>query len=272
MTFPTHGFDPRLVEASLAVLLVGREGEEVRGRDLIAVLQRAGLRVFIVGGALRDWLSGQPSDDIDLAIDQELAMAHGALRAAFPSIDPVLLHLERFGMLRWGEESLSHVDINILRSYRDIENADMWRTTFPSRTDLVEDAATRDFSINAFYYDCRSGEVLDPLSCGLDDLRQRRLRLIAHPSVLESSFRMSLRIVQFLGRGYEPTIETVDYLRRKADRDVQGMGLARLRSWLTTRAAEGKIVVEDFCPRLLAWARSSESRRLIEQVVDEMRT
>lgn len=271
MTFPTHDFDPRLVEASLELLIARRRGEDIRARDLIAVLQRAGLGVFIVGGAPRDWLDGRTSDDIDLAIDRDLMVAHQALRVAFSAIDPVLLHLEGFGMLRWGEEELGHVDINILRSHRDIENGDMWRTTFPSRTDLVEDAQIRDFSINAFYYDCRSGEILDPLSCGLDDLHERRLRLIAHPSVLEASFRMSLRIVQFLGRGYEPTEETVDFLRNNADRDVQGMGLLRLHNWLRTREEEGKIVIDDFCPRLLEWARSSESRRLVEQVATELR-
>jgi len=50
---------------------------------------------------------------------------------------------------------------------------------------LEEDARRRDFTVNALYYDCKSGEVID-YHGGLDDLKKRRLRMIGDP---ETRFR-----------------------------------------------------------------------------------
>jgi poly(A) polymerase len=50
---------------------------------------------------------------------------------------------------------------------------------------MEEDAARRDFTVNALYFDCRSGEVID-FHGGLADLKKRTLRMIGDP---ETRFR-----------------------------------------------------------------------------------
>jgi poly(A) polymerase len=221
-----HPVDRDLVEATLDRSVV----QDLQVRDVVGALLAAGVRVCAAGGTPRDWLLGKVPEDVDLSLDRALASIQDLLRVKF-HMDPVTFHLERFGMLRWGDPRLGELDLNILRSPDDIQNGDMFTTPFVPRDDLVADARMRDFSINVFYYDFRSGELLDPLDCGLDDLRTGTLRLIAHPAVLAGSYRMSFRILQFLARGYQPAPETLEYLDSRLDRDIQGMG-GRLVHWL----------------------------------------
>jgi poly(A) polymerase len=204
---------------------------EVTVLDVIASLQRAGVGVFIIGGAPRDWLMGQPGKDIDLSVDRPLDEARKILRDAYPRIDAPRMRNERFGVMRWADATSGGIDINILRSWKDIRNDDMWSTTFVARTDLIEDALMRDFSINAFYYDCAARSLLDPLGCGVSDIRTKTLRLITHRRVLDTSYRTTFRIIQFLCRGYSATDKVVEHLERSADRDIQGMG-ARIHQWI----------------------------------------
>ncbi len=267
-----HPVDRTVVDATLDRLVYRRYGRpegDIRARDVIAVLQQAGVRAWVVGGAPRDWLCGQVSQDVDLSLDCDLATAHGLLRRAYPDIDPVLFHLERFGMLRWGDPALGEIDLNILRDHADIRNGDMWTTTFVSRQDIAADCRTRDFSINGFYYDLRSGELLDPLDCGLDDLHTRTLRLIAHPAVLAGGYRMSFRILQFLARGYRPAAETQDYLDQRLDRDVQGMG-GRLVYWITQHVVARGADLAAFRASLESRVREAASREVLGRVFEEI--
>jgi len=269
MTRQAHAVDRNLVAATLERPVVRGPAGEVRVRDVIARLQAAGIQVYMAGGTPRDWLYGRVSQDVDLSLDRGLASVHDLLKEAFPGVDPVGLHLERFGMLRWGDPALGELDLNILRSHEDIQNGDMWTTTFVPRSDVAADCRMRDFSVNAFYYDCRSGELLDPLGCGLEDVRTRTLRLIAHPSVLAGSYRMSFRILQFLARGYRPTAETLAYLEERLDRDVQGMGW-RLRGWTDQHIVGRGGDLAAFQADLRARVREPASREVLDLVFADL--
>ena len=266
MTWPVAS---ELVRTSLSAELGRLGGQSVRAADLIAVLQDAGMGVFAAGGAPRDWLSGKASSEVDLCVDHPLETVAATLQQAFPEMDATRFHLERFGMLRWGCEGFSQVDINILRSPDDIVDGDMWGTRFVARQDLAADARTRDFTINAFYYDFARQRILDPLGCGRQDLDARRLRFVADPRVLDGSYRMTFRIVQFWGRGYEPSGEVRRFLGAKADRDVLGMGEERLRRWVGTRLADGKLDLSDFAPRLRSHLRTNPARQLAARILEE---
>jgi poly(A) polymerase len=264
--YPSHPIDPAVARESLARPVYQDEGHAVRIQDVIALLQRGGMRVFVVGGACRDWLSGAPVKDVDLSLDRPLEQAHALLRQAFPGIDPVLRLSERFGTLRWGDEASGGVDLNILRSRHDIQKDDMWTTTFVSREDVREDALTRDFSFNAFYYPCDGGGRLwDPLGCGVEDLHGRVLRLITHPRVLDTSFRTTFRIIQFLCRGYTPAPNIHEHLERFADHDIQGMG-DRLLNWLPNHLGEDLALWKAFRARLTPFAREDASRKVLDRV------
>ncbi|MCY1014861.1 CCA tRNA nucleotidyltransferase [Pyxidicoccus sp. MSG2] len=264
--YRSHPVDPAVVRASLDGLLVADAGYTVRIRDVAGLLQREGFRVYVVGGACRDWLTGEAVKDVDLSVDGPVEKAHAVLRAAFPGIDPVLRHSPRFGTLRWGSRATGGVDLNILRSRHDIQNDDMWTTTFVARGDLREDALTRDFSVNAFYLACdREDRLLDPLDCGLEDVHARVLRLITHPRVLDTSFRTTFRILQFLCRGYRPAPDIHEHLARYADHDIQGMG-DRLLNWIPNHLGSTPELMAEFRERLHACAKEEASRRVLDDV------
>lgn len=237
---------------------------DVRVREVISLLQSAGMRVFIVGGAPRDWLDGRPGKDIDLCVDAGVDDALRVLAHAYPDIDAVRMHNARFGVARWGDHASGGIDINMLRSWKDIRNDDMWSTTFVPRQDLLEDAQMRDFSVNALYFDCREQCLLDPLGCDLDDLYSRRLRLITHPRVLETSYRTTFRIAQFIARGYRATERVLAHLAGRADRDIQGMG-ERIHRWIPQHLHIDDAHGEEFRRLLYAHAREPASIEALDR-------
>ena len=263
MTIIDSAFAPGRMDAALDQTICRSGTREVRARDVIDLFLNAGMRVLIAGGAPRDWLIDQPGKDIDLCLDRPIEEAHRRLSTAFPGMGATLLRNERFGTLRWGDAGIGWVDINILRSWKDIQHDDMWRTVFAVRADLAEDALMRDFSVNAFYYDCREGSLIDPLACGVADLQSKTLRLVTHRRVLDTSFRTTFRILQFLCRGYAATDSVLEHLARYADHDIQGMG-ARLHRWIPNHFGDERAPLETFRQRLYAHARQPASIRTLD--------
>jgi hypothetical protein len=255
--------DPERVRAALEQPAYRDDRRAIRVCDVIDLLQDAGMRVYIIGGGPRDWLIGLPGKDIDLSIDQPVTEALRLLRAAYPDIDPVRVHFDRFGTLRWGDAELGGVDLNILRSWKDIQNDDMWTTTFVARGDLMDDIVMRDFSVNVFVYDCRDRVLFDPLGGGLADLEARALRLVTHPRVLATSYRTLFRICQFLVRGYSPTPSILEHIERYSDHDIQGMG-PRIHKWIPAHFAAG----DDRLPRFQQLLYSSTRQPASIAVLD----
>lgn len=214
--------DPGIVKEALDRKL-SRDGDGgIRVRDMIDRLLEAGVGVYAVGGAPRDWLTGVPCDDVDLAVDRDIPSVLQILRAAFPGFDPPIVGIRGFGLIRWGDPEVEQVDLNILRSWKSVLGQEEFIVSpFAVGRDLEEDVLTRDFSINALYYDFAGGRIVDPLGVGRSDLDARLLRLISHPEVMRCNSQLSIRVLVFLWRGYTPTPGVLAYLEERADRDIQ---------------------------------------------------
>ena len=154
-------------------------------------------RAWLVGGAVRDELLGRPLDDLDVALDGDVAAAAKALRkrtggAAFPLS-------EAFGGWRVvGPQHAWHVDVLPLLG-----------------GDLEADLAARDFTINAMARPVGGGDLVDPHG-GAADLAARRLRTVA-PRALTADPLRTLRAVR-LATELGLTIEaaTLDAVRANA--------------------------------------------------------
>ncbi|AUH64533.1 CCA tRNA nucleotidyltransferase [Paracoccus zhejiangensis] len=169
---------------------------------LLAVLdaiEAGGHRVFLVGGAVRNALLGEPIGDVDLSTDArpervvELAQAAG--------LKPVPTGIEHgtITVVSGG----TGFEVTTFR--RDVET-DGRRAIVAFSDSIEEDAERRDFTMNALYA-TRAGEVIDPVG-GLDDLAARRLRFVGDPE--ERIHEDYLRILRFFrfhawyGREAEP--------------------------------------------------------------------
>lgn len=146
-----------------------------------------------VGGVVRDTLLGLPVHDVDIATRHgpttaverlrtagiravPTGMAHGTITAVLPSGPVEVTTLRR--------------DVSTNGRHAVVAFTDDWR----------EDAARRDFTINALYADPASGVLYDYFG-GLDDLEARNVRFIGDPyqRIAEDHLRI-LRFFRFLAR------------------------------------------------------------------------
>lgn len=158
---------------------------------LIAALGAKNAR--FVGGAVRDTLLGEPVKDIDIATPLEPREVMRRLKAqGITAIPTGIEHGTVTAVLPGG-----NVEITTLR--RDLAT-DGRRATVAFATDWQDDAARRDFTINALYGDPASGEVFDYFG-GLEDLAARRVRFIgdARQRIREDHLRI-LRYFRFQAR------------------------------------------------------------------------
>ncbi len=161
---------------------------------LVAALDPAGEGlVRYVGGAVRDTLLGIAVKDIDMATPLEPPVVIERLKAAgIRSVPTGLAHGTVTAVLAGGP-----VEITTLR--RDV-STDGRHATVAFSTDWSEDAARRDFTINALYADPQGLTVHDYFG-GFADLKARRLRFIgdAEARIREDYLRI-LRYFRFQAR------------------------------------------------------------------------
>lgn len=167
--------------------------------DLAALVAALGAgNARYVGGAVRDTLLGIAVKDIDIATPLVPAEVIDRLKAAhIRSVPTGIEHGTVTAILPGGP-----VEITTLR--HDV-STDGRRATVAFAQDWQDDAARRDFTINALYADPASGEVFDWFG-GLADLAARRLRFIgdARQRIREDHLRI-LRYFRFQARfGSQP--------------------------------------------------------------------
>ncbi|MGR3249635.1 MAG: CCA tRNA nucleotidyltransferase [Paracoccus sp. (in: a-proteobacteria)] len=161
-------------------------------RRVLDALQAHGDRAYLVGGVVRNALLGEPVDDIDIATDarpdRTVALAASAgLRAVPTGID--------HGTVTVVAESRGF-EVTTFR--RDVQT-DGRHAVVAFSTDMAEDAARRDFTMNALYADA-GGMVIDPVG-GLADLRDRRLRFVGDPAQrIREDYLRILRFFRFFAR------------------------------------------------------------------------
>ena len=175
-----------------------------------------------VGGCVRDTLLELDVSDIDLATrlrpEEVVARLEGAGIKAVPTgidhgtITAVLPH--------------GHVEVTTLR--RDV-STDGRRATVAFTDDWQEDAARRDFTINALSADPETGEIFDYFD-GLADLNAGKVRFIGDPliRIAEDHLRI-LRFFRFharFGRG-EPDPAAVVACEARAN-DLMALSRERI--------------------------------------------
>lgn len=150
------------------------------------MLTGAGHQALFVGGCVRNALLGAPVTDIDIATDAPPDRVVELARAA--GLKPVPTGIDH-GTVTVVADGKPH-EVTTFR--RDVET-DGRHATVAFSTDVAQDAARRDFTMNALYAR-PDGTVVDPLH-GLPDLQARHLRFVGDP---EQRIREDyLRILRF---------------------------------------------------------------------------
>lgn len=180
----------------------------------------------LVGGAVRDGLLSEPVTDIDVATVHRPEEVMKRLKAARIKVVPTGLAHGTVTAVSSGDV----IEVTTLR--RDVET-DGRRATVVFSTDWSEDAARRDFTLNALYAEAGSGAVHDYYG-GLKDLEARKVRFIGAP--LERIAEDHLRILRFFrfhgrfGKG-RPDKAAVEACRDRAN-DLMTLSRERISSEL----------------------------------------
>ena len=150
-----------------------------------------------VGGCVRNAVLGRPVDDLDVATTLTPEAVIAALKAARIRTIPTGLEHGTVTAVSGGRPH----EITTLR--RDVET-DGRRAVVAFTTDWAEDAARRDFTLNALYAD-RAGAVFDPVGRGLKDARAGRIVFVGNAQTrIREDYLRILRFFRFLawyGRG-----------------------------------------------------------------------
>jgi len=163
-------------------------------------LQQAGFEAFIVGGAVRDLVLGIEPKDFDVATNATPDQVQRLFRKArligrrfqivhvtfFGKGHPEIIEVSTFRAL------LDNAGDHVAESGRILRD-NVWGSQ-------GEDAARRDFTINAMYYDPSTETVLD-YHGGMADMQRKTLRMIGDPAkrYREDPVRM-LRAIRFAAK------------------------------------------------------------------------
>ncbi len=176
-------------------------------------LHKAGHHAYIVGGAVRDLLINVQPKDFDVATDATPEQVKSHFRRAI-----IIGRRFRLVHVMFGSET---IEVSTFRAAAngaqavDAHGRMLADNVFGSQAD---DAARRDFTINALYYDPVSETVID-YHDGVKDIKRRRLRMIGDPQARyrEDPVRM-LRAVRFAAKlGLEIDESTRAPIARLAD-------------------------------------------------------
>jgi poly(A) polymerase len=207
-----HGIDSELLDE--------------RAVKVVATLRQAGHEAYIVGGAVRDLLVGRRPKDFDVATDATPEQVKALFRRAFIIGRRFRIVHVIFGRGRDHEV----IEVSTFRAYLDAGEAEQVggneKTSMSELAGMshavdasgrvlrdnvwgpqIEDAARRDFTVNAMYYEPGAQVVVD-YHGGIKDVKKKLLRMIGDPATRyrEDPVRV-IRAVRFaakLGFTLEP--------------------------------------------------------------------
>jgi poly(A) polymerase len=146
---------------------------------LSAFAKKENIRLFLVGGYLRDLFLGSPRKDYDLALPKE--------SAPLISLIEDILQLHFF---RVGKEEMDTTTYRVIKGNISLD------LTFLVGQTLETDLRRRDFTINAMAFSLRD-ETFHSIETSLDDIEEKLIRLVSDQSIDQDPLRM-LRAIRYL--------------------------------------------------------------------------
>lgn len=156
-----------------------------KAKEVLKIIESHQFQAYFVGGCVRDTLLKKPITDIDIAT----SASPEEIMDIFPAVIPIGLEHGTV-LVRHREESYEITTFRTESTYSNQRHPDAVAFV----TDIKEDLARRDFTMNAIAMDYK-GQLVDPFG-GQTDLKQRLIRTVRQP---EERFQEdALRIIRAL--------------------------------------------------------------------------
>lgn len=169
--------------------------------QVVETLQNNGFEAYVVGGCLRDILLEKAPKDFDIATNARPEQ----IQKIFQRQCRLVGRRFRLAHILFGKEI---IEVATFRAAHDTVNNDQFAKQSAEGMllrdnvygNLEDDAARRDFTVNAFYYNPNKDQLYDFFN-GIKDLRASRLVLISDPvqRYQEDPVRM-LRAIRFMAK------------------------------------------------------------------------
>ena len=182
---------------------ISRKNIDENALKVLYRLHNAGYRALLVGGGVRDLLLGLKPKDFDITTDA----TPEEVKALFRNCRLIGRRF-RLAHILFGREV---IEVATFRGHHNNEEDKQDKQKVKQSQagmllrdnvygSLEEDAERRDFTVNALYYDIADFSIYD-FCGGLNDLKERKLKLIGDPEVRyrEDPVRM-MRAIRFAGK------------------------------------------------------------------------
>lgn len=196
--------------------------------QVVKTLQKSGFTTFLVGGCVRDLLTGIHPKDYDIATNAEPNQIKRKVSGSY-----IIGRRFRLVLVRRGSKQFEVATFRRESTPQDFEG--LAEDEKPIGDNFFgtpeQDAIRRDFTINALFYDSVKDELIDFVN-GLADIDARIIRMIGDPTtrILEDSIR-SLRAIRL---AHKLNFSLEDSLRQA----MQDNGEALAKSILPRRREE----------------------------------
>lgn len=177
-------------------------------------LQKAGFEAYLVGGCVRDIISGKKPKDWDVTTNAK----PDQITATFPKT----FYENDYGTVGvvnedTGDETLKIVEVTPYRIegvYSDKRRPD--QVTFTEK--IGDDLKRRDFTVNAIAYDISKGQIIDPYK-GQEDIKDKIIKTVGvpHDRFSEDALRILRAVRLSVELGFTINKETADAIKKEAD-------------------------------------------------------
>jgi tRNA nucleotidyltransferase/poly(A) polymerase len=172
--------------------------------DVLNIAQEfinSGKDIYVVGGAIRDFLQGKKPKDFDLVTNALPEESKKILSSKFRVSDE---QGKNFGVIRvFTEDEPEGYEIASYRKDisggRDTKGDDQ-KVELGSHITIDDDVKRRDLTINSLFYDINKKEIVD-LVGGIDDIETGNIRAVGNPEERFKEDRLRiLRVFRFVAR------------------------------------------------------------------------
>jgi tRNA nucleotidyltransferase/poly(A) polymerase len=182
-------------------------------KDLNEIFKKAGKKLYLVGGSVRDFLTGDKPKDFDLATDALPDEVIKILQSYNYRFDH---HGKSFGVVvAYTDDCPEGIEIATFRTDQYGDKLGKTRNPDVEFSTIDKDVMRRDIPYNALFYDIDKREIIDLVN-GVSDIKNKITRFVGDPDMrIEEDALRILRSLRFSTRYDFPLSEETKKSIRK---------------------------------------------------------